>query len=111
MSPGDEGAVELAGQLLRLLGKIAGQSQHLRNLAAVMRHHASRRVNRERHDLLWGIVSDLLDVHAAFRGDDEGDTRGLAINQHRQIELFGNVRTVFNVETIDLLAGRTGLHR
>ena len=71
----------------------------------MMRHDAGRRIDREGHDLLGRVMGDLLDVHAAFGRDHEGDARGLAVDQRRQIELLGDVRAVLDIEAVDLLAG------
>ena len=108
---GDEGVVELRGQLLGLLGKIAFEAERLRDMAAVMRHHAGGGIDRESHDLLRRIMRHLLDVHASFGRNHIGDARCLAIDQHREIEFLCDVGAVFDVETIDLLACRAGLHR
>ncbi len=57
------------------------------------------------------LVRDLLDVHAAFGRDDEGDARGFAVDQHREIELLVDRRAFLDVEPVDLLAVRAGLVR
>ena len=44
-------------------------------------------IDREGDDLLRRVVRHLLDIHAAFGRDHEGDARGLAIDQQREIEL------------------------
>ena len=49
---GDERRVELAHHAFRLLGEIAGETEHLRHPPAVMRHDAGRRIDREGQDLL-----------------------------------------------------------
>ena len=75
-----------------------------------MRHHAGGRIDREGDDLLGRVVGDVLDVHAAFGGDHERHARGFTVDQQREIELLLDVRAVFEIEAVDLLAGRAGLH-
>ena len=76
-----------------------------------MRHDAGRRIDREGLDLLRRVVRDLLDIHAAFRRDDEGDAAGGAVDEHRQVELGLDVGAVLDIEPVDLLAGLAGLDR
>ena len=54
-------------------------------------------------------MRDRFDVHAAFGGDDEGDVAGLAIDQHGEVEFLFDVGAVFDVDAVDLLAGRARL--
>jgi hypothetical protein len=68
-------------------------------------------IDREGDDLLGRVVGHLLDVHAAFRRDDKGDSAGLAVHEGGQVELGLDLRAVLDVETVDLLAGRPGLRR
>ncbi len=65
----------------------------------------------KRHDLLGAVVRDVLDVDAAFGGDHERHFGGFAVDQDRQIELLVDVGAVLDVEPVDLLAVRAGLHR
>ena len=108
---GDEGRVELRHQLLRLLGEIAGEIQRLRDGAAVMAHDAGGRIDREGDDLFGRVVRDVLDVDAAFGRDHERHFRGFAVDQDREIELLVDVGAFLDVEAVDLLAVRAGLHR
>src|SRR6185436_13754017 len=62
-------------------------------------------------DLVRRVVRDLLDVHAAFGRNYDRDARGLAVDQHREIELLLDRRAVLDVEPVDLLALRAGLRR
>ena len=107
----DEGAIELGQQIGGLLGEIAGELEHLRHPAAVMRHDAGGRIDREGEDFFRRVVGDLLDVHAAFGGDDKGDARGLAVDQRRKIELALDGRAFLDIDAVDLLAVRAGLVR
>ena len=56
-------------------------------------------------------MRDLLDVHAALGGGDDGDPPRAAIHQHRQVIFLGDVDPVGHVNAVDLLAGFAGLHR
>ncbi len=62
-------------------------------------------------DLLRRVVSDSLDVHAAFRRNDEGNATDRAVDEQRAIEFAVDVGAIFDVEAVDLLAGRTRLGR
>ena len=108
---GEECRVELRHQPFRLPGEIAGQTQRPGDGAAVMGHDAGRRIDREGHDFLRRLVRDVLDIDAAFGGDHEGYFRGLAVDQDREIELPVDVGAFLDVEAVDLLAVRAGLHR
>ena len=76
-----------------------------------MRHHAGGRIDREGGDLLRRVVRDLLDVHAALGRDHEGDPAGVAVDQHRQVELLRDVGALLDIQPVHLLAGRAGLRR
>src|SRR5579872_4903713 len=76
-----------------------------------MAHDPGRRINGEGDDLLRGLVRDFLDVDAAFGRHHERHFARFAVDQDREIELLVDVGAVFDVETIDLLAVRAGLHR
>ena len=106
----DEGPVELTDQRARLFGKLAGEAEDLRDLPAMMRLDAGRGVDRETVDLFRRVMRDALDVHATLCRDDEGDARSLAIDQHGEVELLLDIGAVLNVEAVDLLAVRPGLH-
>ncbi len=90
---GDEGRVELGDQGLGLFGEIAGQAERARRGAAVMRHDAGRRIDREGMDLFRRLVRDVLDVDAALGREDEGDAAGDAVDQRREIELLVDRRS------------------
>src|ERR1700722_12465145 len=74
-------------------------------------HDAGGRIDRERHDLFGRMVGDILDVDAAFGGDHERHFGGFAVDQDREIELLVDVGAFLDVEPVDLLAVRAGLHR
>ena len=77
----------------------------------MMRHDAGRGIDGDGQDLFRRLVRDFFDVHAAFGRDHERDARGLAIDQHRQIEFLGDRRAVLDIEAVDLLALGAGLVR
>ena len=107
---GDEGGVELAcSSVSACLARSPRSPSACATRAAVMRHDAGRRIDREGHDLLRRVVRDLLDVHAARGRHHEGDARGLAVDQRREIELAVDGRAFLDIEAVDLLAVRAGL--
>ncbi len=100
----EEGGIELAGDVVGLLSKLAGKAKRLGDGEAVMGHEAGCRIDREGDDLFGRVVCDLLDIHAAFGGDDKRNPRGNAVDEDRQVEFLFDVGPVFDVQTVDLLA-------
>ncbi len=77
-----------AGELAGLLGSQA----HLEaDVTAVVALHALDEVHIQGVDLVRGLGSNLLDLHAAFRGGDEADGTGATIDQHRQVQLLDDL--------------------
>ena len=111
MSLSTKALIELADQLHALVDLVAFELQGRGDLAAVEGGIARRRIDRQRDDLVGRVVRHLLDVHAAFGGDDEGDARGGAVDQRRQIELAADVAAVLDEQALDGAAGRPGLDR
>ena len=105
----DEGLVERRQEDPRLLGRLAGQVQRLRQGQRVVRKDAGGRIDGEGDDLLRRRVRHLFDVHAALGRGDDRHAAGLAIDQHRQIELAGDVGALFDIEPAHQPALRTGL--
>ncbi|ENN89596.1 hypothetical protein RHSP_59721 [Rhizobium freirei PRF 81] len=70
---------------------------------------ARRRIDGDGDDLFRRIVRDGLDVHAAFGRNDESNLTDGTVDEDREIEFAVDVGAVFDVETVDLLAGRAGL--
>jgi hypothetical protein len=56
-------------------------------------------------------VRDVLDIDAALGGDHERYSGSLAVDQDRQIKLLVDVGAFLDIEPVDLLAVRSGLHR
>src|SRR5262249_12214969 len=75
------------------------------------RHDSRRRIDRECEDFLGRLVGYFLDVHAPFGGNDERDTRSLAIDQRREVKFAIDRRPLFDIEPVDFLAVRAGLMR
>src|SRR6202795_5020096 len=76
-----------------------------------MAHDAGGRIDREADDLLRCVVRNVLDINAAFGGNHERHFGGFAVDQDREIELPVDVGAFLDVEPVDLLAVRSGLHR
>ena len=106
-----ERLVEAGEQRAHLLLQIGIEAERLGDAPHVMRADAGHRIDRDRDDLVGRVVRDLLDVHAAFGRDHDRDARGLAVEQHRQIELLVDRGAVLDVEPVDDLALRSGLVR
>ncbi len=106
-----ERLVEAGEQRAHLLLQIGVEAERLRDAAHVVRADVGDRIDRDGDDLLRRVVRDLLDVHAAFGRDHDGDARGDAVDQHREIELLLDGGAFLDVEPVDLLALRAGLVR
>jgi hypothetical protein len=65
--------VELGDELLPACLARSPERPSALATCAVMGHRAGRGIDGEGVDLLGRVVGDLLDVHAAFGRDDEGD--------------------------------------
>jgi hypothetical protein len=66
-------------------------------------------IDGEGQDLLGGVVSDALDVHAALGGGDHRDAGRLTVDQQGEVQLASNVGAFLDVEAVDLLALGAGL--
>ena len=107
----DERPIERRQHRAELLLQVGVEIQRLRDPPCMMRLNAGRRIDRDGDDLVGRVVRHLLDIHAAFGRDHDGDARGRAVDQHRQIELAIDRRAFFDVEAVHLLAARAGLMR
>ena len=87
----------------------AGQAKRVSHAAAVEFGKAGGGIDGEGQDLFGRVVGHILDAHAAFGRHDDRDARGLAVDQQSKVELAVDVRTVFDVDAVDLLAVRAGL--
>ena len=85
------------------------EAQRKGDAAAVIGLIAGGGIDAERQDLFRRAGGHLFDVHAALGRADKGHAAGLAIDQQREIEFAVDVGTVFDVDAVDLLAGRAGL--
>ncbi len=76
-----------------------------------MRHQPRRGIDCQGVDFLGRLVRDLLDLDSALGRSDDRDPARLAIDEKREVEFLGDVDSVGDVESLDLLSGRSGLHR
>ena len=83
---------------------LAREAEAVGDLSADMGHVAGGRIDMDGDDLLRGLGGDLLDVHAAGLGGDEGDAAVGAVDEHRQVELALDLRAVLDIETRDRAA-------
>ena len=101
--------VERAGDDLELGDLRAFEAETVGERAAVRTLQARRGMNLDADDLLGGLRCDLLDVHAARGRGDEGDAAGVAIEQHAQVQLAGDLRARLDVDLVDRQALGTRL--
>ena len=109
MSFSTKAFVELAEQGRALFGEVARQAEVLGQRPAVVREDPRGRVDLDGVDLLGRVVGHVLDVHAAFGGDDDGHPAGLAVDQQREVELAGDGGALFDIEAVHDTALGTGL--
>ena len=89
--------------------RLAFEAEPPPELVGLEGRQSDRRIDRLADDPLGGLLGDLLDVHAAL-GRSHYDVAGFGpVEQNGQVELAGDVDALLDVETVDLLAGRTGL--
>jgi hypothetical protein len=105
----EEQAVEVADQGHALLDLLAFQPEAEGDAAAVERLQAGSGIDREGQDFVRGLFRYFLDVHAAFGGCNEGDARGDAVDQGCEVQFALDAGAVFDVNAVDLFAGRSGL--
>ncbi len=105
----DEGLVERGDQLVAGRDLGTGKPEAEGDAAPEMRRVAGRRVDMDGDDLLRCLGGDLLDIHAAGLGGDEGDAAGRTVDQDREIELARDLRAFLDIEPVDGAAGRPGL--
>src|SRR5687767_5953969 len=79
--------IEPAGDLLELLDLLAFEPEAIGERAAMRALKSRRGMNLDPNDPLGGLRRDLLDVHAARRGGDEGDASRVAVQKQAEIEL------------------------
>jgi hypothetical protein len=80
-------------------------------LADLVGHEAQRRVHRELDDLLGRVGRDLLDVHAALRGEHDRDPLGLTVEDQAGVQLLLDGDALLDQDLTDLLALGAGLRR
>ena len=103
---GDEGRIELAHQILRLLGEIVVQAERLRDSPPVMRHDAGRRIDREGQNLLGGWLRATSSMSMPPSVDTWPARASFPVDQSGEIELALDGRAFLDIEPVDLLAVR-----
>ena len=106
-----EGFIELADQRIALRGEIAADAEGRSDLRGVGARWANQRIDANGGDLLWRVVSDFFDIHAAGFGRDESDAPLLAVDERREIELLRDLHAFFNVDAFHHAACRARLQR
>ena len=101
--------VQVAHQSDALFGLLAIKAKIERDAAAVKALVTGGRINGERQDFLRGGFCHFFDVHATFGRGYKGNTACLAVHKNGKIKFFFNVRTVFDIYSVDQLAGGTSL--
>ena len=97
-------------QLVHLLGIQAQAEAHLAALVGLQALHV---VHVQRLDRVGVLLGGLLDLDAAFGGGDEGDRLARAVDQHRQVQLLGDVGGLGHQHAVDRqrhAGGLVGLH-
>ncbi len=107
----DEGLVKRREKRLRIFSSSAVERESGGNLRHIVSRYTRFRVNGDCVDLLGRIMRNRFDIHAAFRRNDEGNAANRTVDQQRAVKFASNVGTVFDVETVDLLAGFARLRR
>ncbi|MNX96617.1 hypothetical protein D3C86_1289400 [compost metagenome] len=106
-----EGLVEDREQRLGVFRSNTLKLERLGDRGNVGVAHTLFRVDGDGVDFLGRVVGDSFDIHTAFGGNHESNLADGTVNQQRAVEFAGNVCAVFDVETVDLLAGVARLRR
>jgi hypothetical protein len=111
MSLATKSLVERAHQRDALLDLPALEPQRKGDPPAMEALIAGRRIDRKGDDLS-GVVAATSSISMPPSVEhDEGHPAGGAIDQQREIKLALNVRTILDIDAVDLLAGGAGLAR
>src|SRR6185437_12318152 len=104
-----EGTVHAEHELGRRRYLLALEAEAIGELPRVEALQAGGRIDRHLEDLLGVPGGDFLDLHAAFGRGHDGDARGLAVDQHAEIELALDVAALLDVDALHLAALGAGL--
>ena len=70
---------------------------------------ARRRIDADAQDFLRVLGRDFLDLHATFRGGDDGDATADPIDQERQIKFPGDIASRLDIDPPHRAPVRSGL--
>ena len=104
-----ERAIHRIEQRHELIDLFVLQPQRKRDFARLERGHTDYRIDRIGDDLIRRLGGHFLDIHAAFGAGNHGHGFGLAIDQHRQVQLARNLAGLLQVEFAHHPALRPGL--
>ena len=104
-----KGAVQAGQERWQLFCRVPGQTHHRGEAAHMVRLQPGGRIDAKRQNLLGMRFRNLLDIHAAFAGGDEGHPAVAAIDQKREIELIADLAAFLDIEALHLTALRSGL--
>jgi hypothetical protein len=87
------------------LARSPGQAERLGDRAAMVRHDAGGRIDREGDDLFGRVMRDVSMSMPPSVETTKATRRRFAVDQQREVEFLLDVRAVLDVEAVDLLAG------
>ncbi len=104
-----EGAIHAEHELVAACDLIALEAETEGEPAGVEALHAGGGIDRGAQDFLGVTGGHLLDLHAAFGRGHDGDARGLAVEEHAEIELALDVAALLDIDALHLAPLGPGL--